>query len=53
MLGSNLPAHADLGVKVATPVGTVVGQLVFGWLADVFGRKRMCTSDHIVHAPDS
>ncbi|PPQ90999.1 hypothetical protein CVT25_013924 [Psilocybe cyanescens] len=31
----------DLGVKVATPVGTLVGQLLFGWLADVVGRKKM------------
>ncbi|KAI0694662.1 phosphate transporter [Cerioporus squamosus] len=36
-----LSANQDLGVKVATPVGTVFGQLLFGWLADVFGRKRM------------
>ena len=39
-----LNAAQDLGVKVATPVGTLVGQLLFGWLADVVGRKRMCTS---------
>lgn len=39
--GSSLPTEADLGVKVATPVGTLVGQLVFGWLADVLGRKKM------------
>jgi len=36
----------DLGVKVATPVGTLVGQVLFGWLADVVGRKRMCKSFH-------
>ena len=38
-----LSENQDLGIKVATPVGTVFGQLIFGWLADVFGRKRMCT----------
>ena len=37
-----LNPHQDLGIKVATPVGTLVGQLIFGWLADVVGRKRMC-----------
>ncbi|KAI0325442.1 phosphate transporter [Cubamyces sp. BRFM 1775] len=37
--GQQLSANQDLGIKVATPVGTVVGQLLFGWLADVFGRK--------------
>ncbi|KAK0201497.1 phosphate transporter [Desarmillaria ectypa] len=36
-----LSANQDLGLKVATPVGTLVGQLLFGWLADVVGRKRM------------
>ncbi|RXW20383.1 hypothetical protein EST38_g5487 [Candolleomyces aberdarensis] len=36
-----LSKNQDLGVKVATPVGTLVGQLLFGWLADVVGRKRM------------
>ncbi|GJJ08287.1 hypothetical protein Clacol_002497 [Clathrus columnatus] len=39
--GSGLTANQDLGIKVASPVGTLVGQLVFGWLADVVGRKRM------------
>ncbi|KAL0574109.1 hypothetical protein V5O48_007842 [Marasmius crinis-equi] len=36
-----LNADQDLGVKVATPVGTLVGQVLFGWLADMVGRKRM------------
>ncbi|KAF9019638.1 inorganic phosphate transporter [Hymenopellis radicata] len=36
-----LSVNQDLGVKVATPVGTLLGQLLFGWLADVVGRKRM------------
>jgi len=40
--GQKLNTNQDLGIKVATPVGTLVGQLLFGWLADVVGRKRMC-----------
>ena len=40
--GPSLNSSQSLGVKVATPVGTFVGQLLFGWLADVVGRKRMC-----------
>ncbi|KAK7035373.1 hypothetical protein VNI00_011904 [Paramarasmius palmivorus] len=36
-----LNSNQDLGVKVATPVGTLVGQVLFGWLADMVGRKRM------------
>ncbi|KAE9403637.1 phosphate permease [Gymnopus androsaceus JB14] len=37
----SLSSNQSLGVKVATPVGTLVGQLLFGWLADVVGRKKM------------
>ncbi|KAJ1970904.1 hypothetical protein H4R35_005586 [Dimargaris xerosporica] len=36
-----LPKNWDLAVKVATQVGTLVGQLVFGWLGDRFGRQRI------------
>ncbi|KAF8873881.1 phosphate transporter [Infundibulicybe gibba] len=36
-----LSPDQDLGLKVAAPVGTFVGQLLFGWLADKVGRKRM------------
>ncbi|KAJ7352612.1 phosphate permease [Mycena albidolilacea] len=40
-VAAKLNVNQDLGVKVATPVGTLCGQLLFGWLADVVGRKRM------------
>lgn len=40
--GHVLNTNQDLGVKVATPIGSLIGQLLFGWLADVVGRKRMC-----------
>ncbi|KAJ6454314.1 phosphate permease [Mycena vulgaris] len=33
--------HQNLGLKIATPVGNFFGQLFFGWLADIVGRKRM------------
>jgi MFS family permease len=36
-----LTPNQDLGLKIATPVGTLVGQLLFGYLADVVGRKKM------------
>ncbi|KAJ1979305.1 hypothetical protein H4R34_002886 [Dimargaris verticillata] len=36
-----LPKNWDLAVKVATQVGTLVGQLVFGWMGDRFGRQRI------------
>ncbi|KAG1821912.1 major facilitator superfamily domain-containing protein [Suillus subaureus] len=38
---NQLSSNQSLGVKVATPVGNLVGQLLFGWLADILGRKRM------------
>ncbi|RPA87788.1 phosphate permease [Ascobolus immersus RN42] len=36
-----IPEHADTAIKVSTSVGTIVGQLGFGWAADVVGRKKM------------
>ena len=37
----NTTSKQDFAVKVASPVGTLIGQVVFGWLADKLGRKRM------------
>jgi len=58
--GQKLNKNQDLGVKVAAPVGTFVGQLLFGWLADIVGRKRMCELestilflDHLSYPPCS
>ena len=36
-----IPSSSDTAIKVATSGGTVLGQLGFGWLADMVGRKRM------------
>lgn len=36
-----IPSAADTAIKVSTSGGTVIGQLLFGWLADRIGRKRM------------
>jgi MFS family permease len=41
---SQLSPNQDFGIKVAAPIGNLFGQLLFGWLADILGRKRMCTS---------
>ncbi|KAF2166336.1 hypothetical protein M409DRAFT_23528 [Zasmidium cellare ATCC 36951] len=43
-----LPTSADTAIKVATSGGTVIGQLGFGFLADVVGRKRMYGLELIV-----
>ncbi|KAF9210915.1 Inorganic phosphate transporter pho84 [Podila verticillata] len=39
--GGALPSDLDLGIKVAASVGTFMGQIGFGYLADRLGRKRM------------
>ncbi|KAG0296345.1 Inorganic phosphate transporter pho84 [Linnemannia gamsii] len=39
--GGIMPSDLDLGIKVAASVGTFLGQIVFGYLADRLGRKRM------------
>jgi PHS family inorganic phosphate transporter-like MFS transporter len=36
-----IPSSSDTAIKVATSGGTVLGQLGFGYLADIVGRKRM------------
>lgn len=36
-----LPQAVNTALKAATSGGTVVGQLLFGWLADKMGRRRM------------
>jgi Sugar (and other) transporter len=37
----SLPAHQQTAINLATLVGTIIGQLTFGILADRYGRKRM------------
>ncbi|KAF9162879.1 Inorganic phosphate transporter pho84 [Mortierella sp. AD011] len=39
--GGILPSDLDLGIKVSASVGTFLGQIGFGYLADRLGRKRM------------
>lgn len=36
-----IPEHSDTAIKVATSGGTVLGQVGFGILADIVGRKKM------------
>ena len=39
--GNKTPHNVDTAIKVSCSVGTVIGQLLFGYLADHVGRKRM------------
>ncbi|KAH8884804.1 phosphate permease [Thozetella sp. PMI_491] len=36
-----LPGSVNSSLKASTSAGIVIGQVLFGWLADVFGRRRM------------
>ncbi|CDO76979.1 hypothetical protein BN946_scf184298.g6 [Trametes cinnabarina] len=37
----NLTTGQQVAIKIATPAGVLFGQLLFGWLGDVLGRKRI------------
>ena len=37
----SIPTNSETAIKVATSGGTVIGQVGFGILADIVGRKRM------------
>ncbi|KAL2394654.1 Inorganic phosphate transporter PHO84 [Exophiala dermatitidis] len=39
--GHKIPTSADTAIKLSTTAGAVIGQVIFGWLADKLGRKRM------------
>ncbi|CCH41990.1 Inorganic phosphate transporter [Wickerhamomyces ciferrii] len=39
--GGSIPSSTSTLLKVSTSVGTVIGQLGFGFLADVVGRKKI------------
>ncbi|KAK1594252.1 H+ symporter [Colletotrichum navitas] len=36
-----LPSSVNSALKASTSAGIIIGQILFGWLADVFGRRRM------------
>ncbi|KAI1179392.1 major facilitator superfamily domain-containing protein [Nemania sp. FL0916] len=36
-----LPTPVSQALKTSTSAGIVIGQVVFGWLADTYGRRRM------------
>ncbi|QSZ32221.1 hypothetical protein DSL72_001794 [Monilinia vaccinii-corymbosi] len=36
-----LPTSINTAIKAATTGGAVIGQVVFGWLADLIGRRKM------------
>lgn len=44
----SMPTTSDTAIKLATSAGTVIGQLFFGAMADIVGRKRMYGLELIV-----
>ncbi|EFR02715.1 inorganic phosphate transporter PHO84 [Nannizzia gypsea CBS 118893] len=36
-----MPMHIETGMRAATLLGTIIGQFVFGILADLYGRRKM------------
>ncbi|KAH8836721.1 hypothetical protein MCOR29_007375 [Pyricularia oryzae] len=39
--GGRLPSTVDQALKASTSAGIIIGQLIFGCLADAFGRRKM------------
>lgn len=37
----HLPASVNQALKASTSAGIVIGQVLFGWLADYLGRRKM------------
>ena len=46
----SIPSSADTAIKAAAFGGIIIGQLGFGWLADVVGRQKMYGLELIVSA---
>lgn len=43
-----LDNNFELAIKIATPIGTFIGQILFGFLADYFGRSRIYGSELMI-----
>lgn len=39
--GGVMPHNYETALSILTLAGTIVGQIVFGWAADIWGRRKM------------
>jgi MFS transporter, PHS family, inorganic phosphate transporter len=42
--GHSLPPNLEGFMKAGANIGSVIGQFLFGYLADAFGRQAICKS---------
>jgi MFS transporter, PHS family, inorganic phosphate transporter len=46
--GGTIPPNLQTAIKAATSAGAIIGQIMFGWLADTLGRKSIYGVELIV-----
>jgi PHS family inorganic phosphate transporter-like MFS transporter len=39
--GGSIPVNLQTAIKASTSAGAIIGQVIFGWMADRIGRKKM------------